>query len=132
MAATPDFWPDIGDAKPKVTPLSLMKQQAALLGKRTQNLLEARVVTIPHEKDVVLSFVIEVPVLGYQYELFRVRQNMVDLYPVVIVSAPKLGEGPHRAPVLRSEDEFLEWLKDVLNSDTTKRVLGSLLAQVET
>jgi hypothetical protein len=129
---TLDFWPDIGDTKPKVTPLSLMKQQAALLGRHTGNVLEGRVRSTTFRGGVNHTFVIAAPALDYQYELFNVSHTMVDIYPVTVVSAPRVGEGPlEKPPVLRSQEEFLQWLKDVLSSDTTKRVLGSLLAQVE-
>ncbi len=127
---TLDFWPDIEAARPKITPLSLMKQQAALLGKHTGNLLEGQVDTRPVGSDLMHKFTIKVPALGYEYELFRVRQRVAELYPIIVLAAPKLGE--ERKGELSSEGEFLQWLKDVLNSDATKRVLGSLLAQSET
>ncbi len=127
-----DFWPDLDTARPKVTPLSLMKQQAALLGKHTSNLLEGAVFTSPGEGGTVLHrFIIRVPTLEYRYELFMVSQNMVDLYPVRVVSGPHQVPYHDDRPVLRTEEDFLQWLKTVLGSDITKRVLGSLLAQIE-
>lgn len=125
-----DFWPDIAEAKPKVTPLLLMKQQAALLGKHTGNLLEGKVSTQAlKEGDLLHTFSIAAPTMGYTYDLFIVQHSMVKLYPVEVISAPKVNV-PTKSE-LGSEEEFLHWLKAVLNSDRTKRVLGSLLAQVE-
>jgi len=52
------------------------------------------------------------------------------LYPI------KLESGPHGNLLIgtlgfNSEDKFVNWLKEVLNSGETKRVLNTLLAQVE-
>jgi hypothetical protein len=126
---TVDFWPDIATAARRVTPLSLMKQQAVLLGKHTKNLLEGEVSSSVHVGRLVHSFQISVPTLDYSYELFRVSHDIVALYPVKVefsMVGPLAGHPP-----LASEDAFMDWLKKVLSSDETKRVLGSLLAQVE-
>jgi hypothetical protein len=79
--------------------------------------------------DVLHTFSIEAPTIGYKYDLFAVQHSMVKLYPVEVVSAPKVNAAA-KSP-LGSEEEFLQWLKAVLNSDRTKRVPGSLLAQVQ-
>ena len=129
---TLDFWPDLATARPKVTPLSLLKQQAALLGKHTSNLLEGVVRTRSGPGGTVgHRFIIRVPTLEYMYELFEVSHNMVDLYPVRVDSGPHQTSYRDDHPLLRSEEAFLQWLKNVLSSDITKRVLGSLLAQIE-
>ena len=69
---TVDFWPDIATAARRVTPLSLMKQQAVLLGKHTKNLLEGEVSSSVNVGRLVHRFQISVPTLDYSYELFRV------------------------------------------------------------
>ena len=126
-----DFWPDLATARPQVTPLSLMKQQAALLGKHTSNLLEGEVSSNLSYGRLVHSFRIHVPTLDYSYEVFRVSHEMLAMYPVRIDGGPHKQQYPRGAPTLDSEDAFQDWLKSVLSSDETKRVLGSLLAQIE-
>jgi hypothetical protein len=126
---TLDFWPDIATARPKVTPLSLIKQQAALLGKHTNNLLEGAVVSSIREGRLVHRFLIKVPTLDYSYELFMVSQFMVDLYPVKVESAPN--REPGHPVTLESEQEFLDWLKEVLSSEKTQSILTNLLSQTE-
>lgn len=128
---TLDFWPDISAARPRVTPLSLLKQQAALLGKKTNNLLEGDVSSSIYNERLVHRFLIGVPSLDYRYELFVVSHDPVVLYPVKVVSGPHKTSYGKNPPTLDSEDAFLDWLKNVLSSDETKRVLGSLLAQTE-
>jgi hypothetical protein len=129
---TLDFWPDLATARPKLTPLSMMKQQAALLGRHTSNLLEGFVLTGSGPGGTIVHrFIIRVPTLEYRYELFMVSHNIVDFYPVRVESGPHQMAYRDDRPLLRTEEDFLQWLKTVLSSDITKRVLGSLLAQIE-
>ncbi|HTW65727.1 MAG TPA: hypothetical protein VME17_13965 [Bryobacteraceae bacterium] len=128
---TLDFWPDLSGARSTVTPLSLMKQQAALLGTRTHNLLEGEVAsTADQGRRLVHRFLIRAPTLNYTYEVFRVSHNVAALYPVFVESGPHSRLQTQQVH-LDSEIEFMAWLKDVLGSDDTKRVLDSLLAQIE-
>jgi hypothetical protein len=120
-----DLWPDISASKPR-TPLSIMKQQAALLGKHTNNLLEGEVETKPWGVDLVHRFIIVAPTLSYRYELFKVTHG-VAVYPVVVSHPGSLS--PDES--IQDEETFVNWLKNALNSDFAKHILGGLLAQAE-
>lgn len=128
-----DLWPAIEKGSIR-TPVSILKQQAALLGKHTRNLLEAKVDTDASPGRFVHRFIIEAPALGgYQYELFSIRHDE-KLYPVKMVSAPPGTPGSEQVKWNRgfdSEETFVDWLKAVLNSGDTKRLLSNLLAQIE-
>jgi hypothetical protein len=103
----------------------VLKQQAALLGKHTSNLLEARVVTLPAPGGFRHVFLILIPTLGYQHELFNVTHDL-KLYPVNVTQ----GNGvPNES--LESEDDLVAWLKLVLNSAETRRILSTLMVQAE-
>jgi hypothetical protein len=128
-----DLWPtDIGKGK-ITTPAAILRQQASLLGKRTNNLLEAKVDTITQGDTFMHRFAIEAPALGnYKYILF-VLSHSVELYPISISQTPS-GVYPDSASIsngIRSEKELLDWLKWVLNRDETKRVINGLLSQIE-
>jgi hypothetical protein len=118
-----DFWPkDIGEVK-VVAPVSLMRSQAALLFEKTKGLLEGRINVRTSIGSFYYSFQIVVPALGgYVYELFRV-ENSVNLYPVK-------GTFEGLTTDLESEEAFTQWLKDVLSSERTRTIVGSLLSQV--
>lgn len=122
MATTTDFWGAL-DTKQLVerTPLSILREQAALLGKKTGNLVEARVETRPWGSDFKLTLKLEVPGLdNYTYELLAVS-HPVTLYPVKEERA--LGS------VLENEDAFVQWLRAKLSSPDTHRIIGHLLSQ---
>jgi hypothetical protein len=121
-----DFWPEI-ETNIR-TPVTILKQQASLLGKHTSNLLEARVVSQPWGDGFIHRFLIELPTIDYTFELFRVSHD-VNLYPVRIDSG-RYGDVALKEP-LPSEEAFVNWLKAVLNSAETKRILSTLLAQAE-
>lgn len=123
-----DLWPtDIGKQRIK-TPAAILRQQASLLGKRTNNLVEAKVETRALGTQFFHDFVIEAPPLGnYKYKLFTLSHS-VELYPIEIVSAPS---GHVSLDEIRSERDLLEWLKAILNLDETKRIVNGLLSEIE-
>jgi len=59
-----DFWPDLGSVKPR-TPLLILKEQAALLGKHTKNLVVADVETHTSNGRFFHRFIIEARALSY-------------------------------------------------------------------
>jgi hypothetical protein len=118
MAAQPDLWGDIQVSDVR-TPVAILREQAALLGAKTQQVIEAQVETQIYNKDFEHSFNLVVPALGYyKYSLFAVRHD-VDLYPV------------HLAPgsFAKTEDDFVKWLGRRLSSPETRKIIGNLLAQ---
>jgi hypothetical protein len=128
MAAQPDFWREIAPAAVR-TPLAVLREQAALLGPKTKNLVEAMVTTSRDrfQDEFVHHFSLVVPTLdNYTYELFRVTHS-IDLYPVGVPLTV-----PNRPLSLKSEEEFLAWLQQELSSPKTKSIIANLLAQVTT
>jgi hypothetical protein len=112
-----DFWPDLGSVKPR-TPVLILKQQAALL--ETEG---------TYKGYFVHKFILEAPALNYRYEMFKISHDL-RLYPVTLESSPE--SHVLRAPtIFNSEIELVDWLKDILNSSSTRNILGTLLAQVE-
>ena len=117
-----DLWPaDLG-ATDVVPPVVILRQQATMLGQRTQNILLGEVLSEPGEEDTIYhNFYIKAPALGnYRYKLFWISQKITSLYPIWISGSEQSLED---ATMLRSA------LIAVFNSDNTKRVIQSLLAQ---
>jgi hypothetical protein len=124
----PDLWPEIEQSQ-VVPPVVILREQAALLGKKTNHLLEGRVVTSAATDKFYHSFRIVAPALDdYAYGLFSVWHD-VTLYPVLTNEADQRGNV--RTVSLASEQELLDYIRRTLNSDHTKKVVGSLLAQVK-
>jgi len=120
MAAQTDLWGDI-QAKAIRTPVSILREQATLLGPKTQNLIEAKVATTTELGTFFHSFNLVVPALdSYTYRLFRVS-HQIELYPIRV----------HGDPIVDLADEgaFSDWLRQRLSSEETKRIIASLTAQ---
>ena len=139
MAAHTDYWGDIGSEGQR-TPLAILREQAALLGTKTKNLVEATVDTgVDSLGHFVHRFTLVVPSLSsYKYELFRIEHG-VAIYPITVPSEPPSAQ-LSRWPVnliavgslslqLESEQEFIDWLHRKLSSAETKRIIANLLAQ---
>lgn len=121
-----DFWPDVLRLPDQRAPVTILREQAGALYRKTKGLLEGEVRTLARFDQFEHSFYVVAPALDrYGYELFSVSHG-VDLYPVSVKSGPDQGRS------LASEQEFSMWLKQTLGSKETLRVLSALLAQVET
>lgn len=128
--AIPDLWPDLEQSQ-VIPPIAILREQAAALGKKTNYLLQGRVDTrTVRGGRFVHSFYIVAPTLDdYTYELFSIEHG-ADQYPVLAPPFPA-GPLPRTMERMESEKELLEYIRDVLNSDKAKKVVGSLLAQVK-
>ncbi len=120
MAARTDYWGEI--AAPAVrTPVAILREQAALLGAKTKNLVEATVYTESVRGSFRHLFNLVVPGLdNYNYTLFAIDHG-IDLYPVTVFG---------RDLKFDTEEAFTDWLQTVLSSAETKKIVGNLLAQV--
>lgn len=134
-----NLWPeDIGLVTDDLNaPVNILKEQASLLGKNTQNLVEADLERLSPtiNKKFNFAFIIVAPTLGnYQYELFSISHG-IEPYPIIInvdddIQAEIGSTDAKGNLVAESEDEFIEILKKILNSKKTKKVIGTLLSIV--
>jgi hypothetical protein len=126
-----DLWPPELGTTSVVPPLAILRRQEAALGERTQGLLEGQVETLTKGDGFIQVFYVVAPSLSYRYKLFEVRHG-VEGYPVYYTSPVSDPFGPEPPSlVLKTPDEFTEWLKEKLSSVETQRVVGSLLSQVK-
>jgi hypothetical protein len=117
-----DLWGDFSDTPPLITPLAIMKEQAALLGDKTKGLLRASVDTTAEYGEITHYFHIVASALGnYEYQLFYAK-HAIELYPVKI---------EYKLSTIRCDDvtEFTNELGKILASPETHRIVQSLIAQ---
>ena len=130
MADPSSLWPD-NIAVPAVkTPVVIMREQAALLGPMTKNIVEADVWTQASDdgKRIVHTFVLVAPALdNYAYPLFIASHDPVRVYPVELVPVvPDPRAGPYPAG---DAEDLKDGLRKFLQSDWTRQALEALLAQ---
>jgi hypothetical protein len=133
-----DLWPsDLATVAAK-PPGTILKEQAALLGMKTKNIVNASVQppTNYHEKPFSFDFSITSPVLGnYTYPLFRISYD-IGLYPVKFTVedalARELGVGRESGQlgelIAEEEGEFIQILSRILGSKRTRQVIGGILS----
>lgn len=121
-----DYWPsDIAETT-IVTPAAIMRAQASILGQKTNQQLTANVQSLGGGSFAGFnwSFQLSGSALGsYRYELFRVTHPLT-LYPATFVWED------HPDKTVQGEEEFKTFLKEILGSAQTKKIIQSLLAQV--
>jgi hypothetical protein len=136
-----DLWPsDIGYSA-KRAPVVILREQASLLGQKTQNILQAEVepqsgmssgIKLKHTP-FEYSFRVVAKALGnYRYNLFKIFHDIM-LYPVEIqgdndILKEVAGEGVD-CILADSEDEFKAILKKILGSEKTREVIAALMSQ---
>ena len=117
-----DLWPnDFGTVGVK-PPVTVFCEQATLLAKKTNGIVEAEVRTSTEGDQFSHRFSIVAPALGgYRYLLFTLDHD-VNLYP----SSMYFQDNEQH---VESEDVLIDILRTVFASDEAKRVIHSLIAQ---
>lgn len=145
-----DLWPeDVADSTNEIAPVTILRQQAALLGKKTKNLVEAEVETktADFQRFLQHTFYLIAPALDfYRYPLFQVMHRATDWYPLTIIYSLDSGKSSRllskKLPLenkvfdkslinkeVVNEEEFLTELKNILASDETRKTIQKLIAQ---
>ncbi len=136
-----DLWPkDIARTALRA-PVTILREQASLLGEKTQYLVKAEVTTQsldnrfnPSKAEFVHSFYLSAPALDdYRYQLFAIT-HPVDLYPVDFdldedIQKELLPKNGKEALSAQTQEELVDILGKILNSGKAKRVVHALLAQ---
>jgi hypothetical protein len=118
------LWPKAKFGTDLVTPVSILRRQAALLGEKTQQLVTADVSTSATGSQITHLFRVVVPALdNYKYELFYVIHRVDRLYPVDGCFEGRVTSG------IPDQSAFVQWLKEVLSSGSTLKKIDSLMAQ---
>jgi hypothetical protein len=125
MVAHPrDLWPkDIATVSGVRTPVSILREQAILLGEKTKNIVEAEIISSGKNGVFSHSFVLVAPVLdSYQYELFSV-QHSAQIYPLIVkIRGSQITEAG-------SEEQFIEQLQSIFADPQTKQIIQTLIVQ---
>ncbi len=134
-----DLWPDdIKDNTSVRAPVTILKEQGVLLGKRTSNIVEGLVAqsALTSQDHFVYNFLIFAPVLGnYSYQLLRISHS-IDFYPLeieadesVLEELPPETKDEGGKLVADSQDRFIEILRAIFATERVRRVIGAILAQ---
>lgn len=136
-AGPESLWPNVLPAPKFKPPATILKEQAAILGQMTQNIVKGVVETFKGGHDhLTLAFHIVAPALdNYSFVLFEVTHKATQVYPVEIVSTvviptdiPGRQRGIWKA---HNENQFRTSLKRIFAHPKTTTAIQSLMAQSE-
>lgn len=121
MSNTENFWPDF-QADKIISPKTILKEQGALLGEKTGNLVFGEVRTgSSNDGRIVQYFDIVAPTLNnYRFSLFNVRHGAI-YYPLEIYYKTRI--------VVDNEIVFKDMLKDIFKDEKTVKIITSLMGQ---
>jgi hypothetical protein len=125
-----DLWGDISVEKEIKLPVTILKEQATLLGEKTNKILEAIVnsVNLSSRDSVGYSLNIIAPALSnYKYKVLNITHPAILIYPVTIVYQRENGNSIGAS--CRDEIEFNEKLKEILSSEIVHKVIVALISQ---
>ena len=119
------LWPDdlVGESTQEA-PFSILKEQAQELARATGFELKGRATrsALPNGGGFTYEFSIVAPSLDYSYDLFRLEQDHLDLYPLDYRFEDQTG-------TIRNEQELYAWLRKVFSSERTRSVVNRLIKQ---
>lgn len=130
-----DLWPEDIQAVRVKAPVTILREQATLLGRRTKNIVTAEVVRRVSIETLAYSFYIVGPAISnYRWQLLTIRHSG-PLYPLTLELAPGVLQelcddaAPHGVTAtVSSRNEFLVELRKVFSANKTLRVIRSILA----
>lgn len=129
-----NLWPENLTVTQRKAPVTILREQASLLGEATQNIVKANVISTGGSDTMFLyTFLIVAPTFdNYHYKLFTIRHG-IDLYPVTIsldeAIAAELDIGSEKEMLAGSEAEFIERLKAIFHSKRTVSIIQAIVAQ---
>lgn len=138
-----DLWPKNIDTPKVKAPVTILREQALLLGEKTNNLVEAKVKNFTRQDKSQFEYelLLAAKAIGYSYRILTILYS-IDLYPVTFLVdtdikkeldekgvAKDYSEDGERSFTVATESEFLDFLGKVLKSEKTIRVIHALLSQ---
>jgi len=129
-----NLWPRNLTVTQRKAPVTILREQASLLGEATQNIVKGTVISSQNSNtEFRYAFLIVAPSLGnYQYKLFTISHG-IDLYPVIIIPDEEIKDeldiGSEDGIAAGSEAEFIKILKAIFHSKRTVSIVQAIVAQ---
>lgn len=124
--ATKDLWGDLPTAEIIKTPSMILREQAAMLGEKTNNVLQGHVNIGRDGSEFTADFSIIARVLdNYTQKIVLVRYKIIN-YPLQIWNFLSATSNPTNC---KNEDEFTAKLQLILSSEEVRKLIIGLLSQ---
>ena len=121
------LWGSLEDIDTVRTPSMILQEQAGLLGKLTNEVLEGRVgrdIVQDENKMFVSLYVVAPAIQRYSVQILSLNYSYATAYPVIVLDSIK-----RRQRQANTEDDLLSILKDILSSSHVRNVIATLIAE---
>jgi hypothetical protein len=125
-----DLWGDILVEKEIKLSVTILKEQATILGEKTNKILEAKVdsFSVPKKDSVGYSLNIIAPALSnYKYKVLSLNHPAIFVYPVTINY--QASNGAWTLGSCKDESAFTVKLKEILSSEIVHKAIMALISQ---
>jgi hypothetical protein len=123
----PDLWPTNLGTPNLRAPVAILRKQATAIAEKTGGIVEGKITAEVRGTTFNYSFWLVAPALGnYSYRLFSIDHD-ANYYPLRIIRE-FLGDQVSGVKV-KSEEEFIERLKEILSHEKTIHIIHSLITQ---
>ena len=132
-----DLWGTIPTADTTPIPVSVLKEQGALLSEKTNGILSGIVkIHSSYEagRDVskIVFFIVCPTLNNYRYEVLLVNQsNFPEVFPVEVIYEKADDSNGRVKEIANNVEEFKTVVKDILQSDRVKKVIAALLRDAQ-
>jgi hypothetical protein len=144
MSMETSLWPKGIETERAKAPVSILREQATILGKLTKNLVRGEVYAVdraPSDRFSYEFYITSPPLGNYQYKLLIIDHG-IGLYPVnIYIEDAILGELAYLSDIkndgyeeyieVKDDERFIEVLKLIFNANKTVRVITGLLSQAD-
>lgn len=129
-----DLWPDDLARGPILTPLAILRVQAARLRTKTGGLLEAEIKETSEEDRITYAFDLVAPALDrYRHGILHVTHGKRQVYPAKLASTylPAKMNQPNvvHTTTAYTQEAFMEGLASIFGKAELRAVIDSILAQ---
>lgn len=120
-----DLWPKEFKIEDQRTPLIILREQATLLGPKTNNIVEAKVQSSSSSSGLLqVLFDLVAPALNnYRIRLFTVF-HPIEIFPLLIRV-----EKPTKEIRIEGMDDFVVAVREILSGEETIKIIKALILQ---
>ena len=130
------LWPDFQEVPVRITPGTILKEQAKALGDMFQNRIRGHVIVRQTGDKFLCAFNLHCSPLSYSYELFKVEFGLINIYPASVILKGDIAEeilesGGSGILEVTNEKDFRQALTRIFSANKTRHVIQGLRQHLE-
>jgi hypothetical protein len=126
-----NLWPAFDNIEKTITPKAILIEQARALSAQFNKQIEGSITEQRFGEAIICTFRIKCNPLDYIYELFKIKYEIFDIYPIFIILegdlAKEFGDIDGDLTLTCNEQkEFMDTLRLIFSSKKTQKIIRGL------